>query len=155
MQNASSKACPHRKRALKYCLQFYFICAKRESLSTVKSKQKDERAAARRYVANIEILYRTEVFLAVLSLSLAVIYFVGTMQSFMDSTLVMILNLLSITSLACAFLSVVVIARELPAIFSRRRKTRVLVILSSIIMMIFSLILLFFSHTLIAVAGGF
>ena len=111
--------------------------------------------AARRYAANIEILYRTEIFLAVLSLSLLLVYAVGTMQSFLDSTLVMILNILSVTSLACTFLSIVVIARELGALFSPRRKPRILVILSSIIMMIFSLILLFFSNALIAVAGGF
>ena len=111
--------------------------------------------AARRYAANIEILYRTEVFLAVLSLSLLLIYAIGTMQSFMDTTLVMILNILSVTSLACVFLSIVVIAREICAIFRPSRRARILVMLSSIIMMIFSLFLLFFSHALIAMAEGF
>ena len=113
------------------------------------------RRAARRYVATIGILYRTEVFLAVLSLSLLLIYALGTMQSFLDSTLVMILNLLSVTSLADVFLSIVVIVRDISALFSRRRKARILVVLTSIILLIFSLVLLFFSHALIAVAGGF
>ena len=121
----------------------------------MNDEQKREDRPQRYYVANIEILYRTAIFLAVLSLSLLLVYALGTMQSFLDSTLVMILNLLSVTSLADIFLSLVVIARELSALFSPRRKTRILVILSSIILMIFSLVMLFFSHALIAVAGGF
>lgn len=121
----------------------------------MKEKEKKGRDAASRYAANIEILYRTEIFFAALSLSLAVIYAVGTMQSFMDSTLVMILNLLSITSLSGAFLSIAVIAREALAIFTKKRKARVLVILSSALLLAVLGILLFLSHALIAVSEGF
>ena len=121
----------------------------------MKAKEKKATAYLRRYAANIEILYRTEIFLAVFSFALAVVYSVGAAQSFMDSTLVMLLDLLSTTSLADIFLAIIVVIREVFALFSKRRKARIFVIASSIFFLIFSAILLFFSHILVAVSEGF
>ncbi len=118
-------------------------------------KRKENTARPWRYAANIEILYRTEIFLAALSIALAVVYSVGTWQSFMDSTLAMILNLISITALANIFLSIVVIAKETFASLSKKRKSRLSVIVSSLLFLTFSAVLLFLSHILIAVSEGF
>ncbi len=127
----------------------YFILRKKENPKKVKAKKE------RQYIASIELLYRAEILFAALSLTLATIYSIGAWQSFMDSTLSMVLNILSITSLADIFLSIIVIAREALAIFSKRRAPRIFIILSSLLFLIISIFLLFFAHALIAISEGF
>lgn len=114
-----------------------------------------KKTADRRYLPSIEILYRTEIFFAVLSCSLAVIYAVGNYQYFLDSSLLALLRMLSVSALLDIFLSAVVIFRECISFAGKNRRIRLPVILSSVFFAFLSGFFLFFAHLLLAVSSGF
>ncbi len=121
------------------------------------AKEKKARKSARkgRLASSEELLCRAEAFLSLLSFSLAAFYVVGAWQSFMDSTLSLILSLLSLVALATASLAVIVIAKEAISSICKRRRLSFLVIAFSLFFLLSSLLLLISSHALIAVSEGF
>lgn len=121
----------------------------------MKFGKEKKKTAGRRYLPSIEILYRTEIFFAVLSCSLAVIYAVGNYQYFLDSSLLALLRMLSVSALLDIFLSAVVIFRECVSFAGKKHRIRLPVILSSVFFAFLSGFFLFFAHLLLTVSSGF
>ena len=102
----------------------------------------------------IRFLHRTVLFLTTFSAGLALFFWFGNVQSFLDSTQKVILSALSVTSLLSLILSAVLFVIEL-VLLIRKRSIYIPLMAGSFFCFLFCAVLAVLSRTIMLLSRGF
>ncbi len=99
-------------------------------------------------------LHRAVLFFTAFSVCLALFFFFGNVQEFLDTTQRMILAVLSLASLITVLLAVILLVLELVLLIAQRKKLYLLLVAMCLVCLIVSAGLALASHAILLLSAG-
>ncbi|HOF84988.1 MAG TPA: hypothetical protein PLP41_04695 [Treponemataceae bacterium] len=115
---------------------------------------KTRKSGKYRKTLTVRFLYRTVLSLTFFSIGLAVFFFFGSIQQFLDSTQVLIVTVMSFSSLTTVLAAIPLIVPELVLAITNRHQKFFQILVVSILCILITSILAVLSRTILLLSAG-